>query len=539
MLVSRTAEDKAATGPAGGSTPKGAASPPGAISGDGGAGEKAGPRRRFPVRALIPLAIIGAVAAWWYFSRPAPQPRNLIAVSGRIESDDAAIASKPGGRVVEIRVREGDSVKAGDVIAVIDDAQLSAREDQARAALQQAEAQELAQKQQIPVLEQQLEQSRLAVGQARLDTEGKVFQARQQTVAADANIQQAEARVRAARRQIAVLKQQLEQNRLGVDQARLDAEGRVSQAEQQVAAAEATLAQTQAQHHQAEVDAKRYTILASEGATSRQTAEQYQTNAVSLLAVENAAQKQVAAARGALTASRANLSNPAVRQAQEAGTREQIQAARDDVAAAEASVGQLKAVRAQAAGNVTSTRASLTNPAVRVSQEAAIRQQIAQARSTIAAARATANQARAKLAEANADRKDLRVLAPFAGTVATRVAEPGEVLAPGATLVTLVDLSKAYLRGYIPEGEIGRVRVGQEAHIYLDSSPKRPVTAVVSRIDPEASFTPENTYFQNDRVLQVVGVKLQIRDGVGFVKPGMPADGEVLVEGAWPVERKR
>ena len=53
----------------------------------------------------------------------------------------------------------------------------------------------------------------------------------------------------------------------------------------------------------------------------------------------------------------------------------------------------------------------------------------------------------------------------------------------------------------------------------------------MSRVDPQASFTPENTYFREDRVKQVVGVKLQLRGAVGFAKPGMPADGEILVEG--------
>jgi len=50
-----------------------------------------------------------------------------------------------------------------------------------------------------------------------------------------------------------------------------------------------------------------------------------------------------------------------------------------------------------------------------------------------------------------------------------------------------------YLRGYVPEGEIGKVRVGQEARIYLDSDPKKPWDAYVARVDPEAAFTPENT----------------------------------------------
>jgi HlyD family secretion protein len=73
--------------------------------------------------------------------------------------------------------------------------------------------------------------------------------------------------------------------------------------------------------------------------------------------------------------------------------------------------------------------------------------------------------------------------------------------------------------------------VGQSARVYLDSNPDRAIEAVVARVDPEASFTPENTYFRDDRVKQVVGVKLQITNPEGFAKPGMPADGEVLVEG--------
>jgi len=60
----------------------------------------------------------------------------------------------------------------------------------------------------------------------------------------------------------------------------------------------------------------------------------------------------------------------------------------------------------------------------------------------------------------------------------------------------------------------------------------------VLRIDPQATFTPENTYFRDDRVKQVVGVKLLIKSAIGFAKPGMPADGEILVQGStWPAKR--
>jgi HlyD family secretion protein len=142
--------------------------------------------------------------------------------------------------------------------------------------------------------------------------------------------------------------------------------------------------------------------------------------------------------------------------------------------------------------------------------------------------------------EAKANRNDLRVIAPFAGTVATRTAEPGEVVTAGTPVITLIDLSRVYLRAFVPEGQIGRVRVGQPARVYLDSAPTTPIDAFVGRVDPQATFTPENTYFREERVKQVVGVKLHLRGAVGFAKPGMPADGEVLVEGReWPARRTR
>jgi HlyD family secretion protein len=184
-----------------------------------------------------------------------------------------------------------------------------------------------------------------------------------------------------------------------------------------------------------------------------------------------------------------------------------------------------------ARGALRAAEAALHNPAIRTAQSAAIERQILQAQSAIAGAQADADRARAELEEAQANRRDLEVRAPFDATVATRTAEPGEVVAAGSPIVTLVDFNQVYLRGFVPEGDIGRVRVGQKARVYIDSNPTQPLEAVVSRIDPRASFTPENTYFRDDRVKQVVGVKLQLVSAQGYVKPGMPADGEVLVEG--------
>src|SRR5262249_28596881 len=143
------------------------------------------------------------------------------------------------------------------------------------------------------------------------------------------------------------------------------------------------------------------------------------------------------------------------------------------------------------------------------------------------------------LTEAQANRQDLNVIAPFDGTVITRSAEPGEVVTAGTPVVTLLDLSKGDFGGVVAGRGNGKVQVGQPARVSLDSNPNQPIDAFVSRSDPEATFTPENTYFREDRVKQVVGVKLQLKGALGLAKPGMAADGEILVQGdQWPQQKR-
>jgi HlyD family secretion protein len=342
---------------------------------------------------------------------------DVIALSGRIEGDDSAIASKLPGRVITVSVREGDVVRAGEVIATLDDAQ-------ARAAVDDAEA-----------------------------------------------------RVSMAERQVPVLQAQLRQAQLGTQQANVGASGDVSAAQSQVAAANAQLSQAVAAEKLAAYNEKMAQNL-------------YRTGDVSEL-----------------------QRNRAVSDEQQAQAT--LEAARQRAQAAQ---GQLK-----------SATASLSNAPMREQQAAAVSGQINQQSSAVSAALANLDQARANL-------RDLTIRAPFTGTVLTRTAEPGEVLAAGTPVVTMLNLEKIYLRGFIPEGDIARVKLGQSAHIFLDDDPahKHPYDAYVMRIDPEAMFTPENTYFQSDRVQQVFGVKLGLRGGFGAAKPGMPADGQILVGGSWP-----
>jgi len=386
-------------------------------------------RKTLRIVAAVAVAVV-ALIVWRAFFAGPRIPASIVALSGRIEGDDSAVSPKTTGRILEVRYREGDLVNQGDTIAVLDDEQVRAREDQARAALVASEA-----------------------------------------------------KLRSARDQIAVLQEQLHQNQLQTGQSKTDAAGRVRQAESDLAAAEADLAAQEASYQIASFDKDAYTKLAKSGAVSERQGLQAIATADQQAAAVAAAKRRVEAAQGALTTAKANLENPDIRE----------------------------------------------------SQVLLVQKQIAQQETEIASAVGSTAQARAQLAEAEDNRQDLIVKAPFTGTIVTRAAEPGEVVTAGTAVVTMLDLTKVYLRGFVPEGQIGKVKLGQAAHVFLDSNPKQAIDAYVSRIDPAATFTPENTYFRDDRVKQVVGLKLQLTGAFGFAKPGMPADGEILVQGnKWP-----
>jgi HlyD family secretion protein len=134
-------------------------------------------RRRLSPLLIVLILVAAAFGAWeLYFSRPEP-PANVVTLSGRIEGDDSAVSPRTTGRILEIRYRDGDTVKAGDVIAVLDDQQVRAREDQAKASLSQAEARLHSAQQAASVFQEQLKQSELQTGQSRIDADGRVRQA--------------------------------------------------------------------------------------------------------------------------------------------------------------------------------------------------------------------------------------------------------------------------------------------------------------------------------------------------------------------------
>jgi len=147
--------------------------------------------------------------------------------------------------------------------------------------------------------------------------------------------------------------------------------------------------------------------------------------------------------------------------------------------------------------------------------------------------------ARANLAEANADLGLSQIdegyttlRAPANGVITVREAELGEVVDPGSPVVTLADLDHIWLRAYIAETDLGKIRWGQEATITTDSYPGKQYHGRISFISPDAEFTPKSVQTDKERVTLVYRIKIDIDNPNHELKPGMPADAHLQLAAA-------
>lgn len=168
-----------------------------------------------------------------------------------------------------------------------------------------------------------------------------------------------------------------------------------------------------------------------------------------------------------------------------------------------------------------------TSPKGRAKEGERLRGDVLQARMMQMQARAAVAKAQAMSKAAKEAKTNFNITSPVAGICETRSIEPGELVATGQVLLTIVDPKAVYMKGYIPEGDVGKIKLGQQADVYLDSDSKTAHKAHITSIDRAPSFTPENVYFKDDRVRQVFGVKLALDNPDGLPKPGMSAEAKI------------
>jgi len=171
---------------------------------------------------------------------------------------------------------------------------------------------------------------------------------------------------------------------------------------------------------------------------------------------------------------------------------------------------------------------------VAIATVSAARSQAAEARTAVSAAEAT-------IERIGADIDDSVLRAPTAGRVQYRLAEPGEVLAGGGRVVTLLDLAEVYMTVFLPETTAGKLAVGAEARLVFDAAPQYVVPAYVAFVAAEAQFTPKTVETATERQKLVFRVKAQIEPELlrkywARVKAGMPGVAYVRVDPAarWP-----
>ena len=319
--------------------------------------------------------------------------------------------------------------------------------------------------------------------------------------------------------------------------ARLDREQLLQQREAAAAGVELARAQmTQAQ------TAVRYQREAMSADVAARNADLHAMQAKLRELKTGARQEEIAEARAALAAGEAEFTR-----ARSDWERAQRLYKDDDISTAQYDQVRSRFEAAQAQVQQSTERLKLveTGPRIEVieaqsSQVERARAGVRQAQSSaievqrreqeIGARRADLERAQAQLALIETQLADTVAHAPAGGVVLTKSADPGEVLAPGTTVVTIGDLEHPWVRGYISERDLGRVKIGSPVKVTTDAHPGKVYKGRVAFIASEAEFTPKQIQTTEERVKLVYRVKIEVANASGELKSNMPVDAEIVRE---------
>ena len=386
-------------------------------------------KKRLPIILILIAAGIG-VYLWrtGYFAGP----RNSIQVSGNLEMTLVDISFKTAGRMTELTVREGDTVKKGQVIARLDAAQLEQQRLRDIAAVSGA--------------------------QSTYDQLKTTIEYQQATIDSDISTRQAE---------------------LAQQQAHLDELNAVSRKEE-IQQADSSVNEARAQLDLAKADWDRAQTLYKDTDISTSQFDQARTKFSAAQAVLAQAQQRAALVK-------------------EGPRKEEIAGARAQLARAQAALRTAEANRID----------------LRRKQE-----QLVERRSDI-------DRARAQVGITEAQLNDTTIASPIDGVVLVKSAEPGEVIAAGTTIIRIGDVDHPWLRAYVGETDLGRVKLGTAVNLTTDSYPGKVYHGTVSFIASEAEFTPKQIQTKEERVKLVYRIKVDVENSSHELKNNMPVDAEI------------
>jgi len=413
--------------------------------------------------------------------------------------NSATISPKAAGRLKTVLVREGDLVTKGQVVAVQD-------QEDALNSIQTAQAAR--------------ESSNARLSQAQTTSEVTAEQKQSAIDQAKANLQSVQAALSAAQTRLSqtlitadVTKKQVQSD---IDQAQANvesAEARLTLAKkptrsQQVLVAQNSVDSAKANLDNAEANYQRYKGLYERGAVSAmdygtmktqydvaQANYQSAKEQLSLLQ-EGGRPEDIATAQSTLDVARSQL------QQTKTNAVAKNRLCDEDVATARSAVLQSQAAVEVANEQVKQAKTNLSENRLR--------------KDDITAAQAAVHQAEVNLAIAQRQLANTQITAPISGAIATRTADPGQVLSPGQAVATIVDLTSVYLKGDVAEQSLNRIMIGQAVQVKVDALPGSAMRGMVQEINPSGSTTNRN-----------FSVRIAIPQMDRKFKPGMFARGVI------------
>jgi len=283
-----------------------------------------GERKKKKLRILLGVIAI-AITGYWGSQQLIPAPTStptVLTISGRLEADETNIGVKTGGRITQILVREGDSVKVGQVVALLEDEEVDQQLQAAIAQLTAAQQEEAQARWEVSVVQSRIQEAQANLAQAEQDSQGRVRQAESTVAVRQSEVEQAKAQV---------VRDQAEINR------------------------------AEAQLKLAQADLNRYAELAEQGVISRQQFDQVKTNVdttqasleatraalTAQIATVKTAKQQLQAARGNLIQNRSTTLNSDIRGSQLTAYQQQAEQANARLAEAKARVQVAMATQRQ------------------------------------------------------------------------------------------------------------------------------------------------------------------------------------------------
>jgi HlyD family secretion protein len=179
--------------------------------------------------------------------------------------------------------------------------------------------------------------------------------------------------------------------------------------------------------------------------------------------------------------------------------------------------------------DIAAARAQVASASDAVKLAEANRLELQRKEEEVAQRRAAVEQAKAQAGITNVMLSDTVIRSPIDGVVLVKSAEPGEVLAAGTTVLTIGDIDHPWLRGYISEQDLGRVKLGQPAEVTSDSFPGKTYKGRVSFIASDAEFTPKQIQTNEERVKLVYRIKIDVENPQRELKNNMPVEADIHV----------